>query len=217
MAPSNNEVNSRSERPLWSLINESTCRKLADSCRSQITILETYIRWLKRFSLLCSLATAAVAAGTATTTLLIPAEQFTAFKDGISSFLYVSSVIAGVPKIVKIPQRVTEASKCIGALNALESRLFHEISLMIAAEREDVATFLQNSYEEYNKVVSNVEIPKFLGTLLGTTTADEEEKEGSSFSAAPRATNHERNAHKSILLHTELMKDPSKIYELGVN
>ncbi len=150
------------QKQIWSRGNESTCLKLAKLCREQIDCLMRYVRWMKRFSLACSLATSAIAATSATTTLLVPSDKFSGFKEGVSSFLYFATFVAGVPKALKIPSRIHEISKAIGEYSALESRIYHEMGLNVASDREDVSTFIQSSYQMYNRLLADVKVPRFL-------------------------------------------------------
>lgn len=205
------ETKARSTRPLWSLVNENTCCKLAGECRNQSQKLRNWIKWLKRFSLLCSLATAAVAAGTATTTLLLPTSKFDEFRDGVSTFLYVSTGIVSLPKLLTIPERIAKSATAIGQFDALANRLHHEVGIMVAANREDVAVFLDNSYRTFKNLSASVSMPDFFSALNDEST-DETNVSQISVMDVGQAI-----CSASSLLHRELLNDPSFIMNNSAN
>lgn len=172
-APS--ETRKRRNRPLWSLMNQNTCIKLANACTAHAKLLRAWIKWMKRFSLLCSLATAVAVAGTATTTLLIESSQFEEFRNGVSSLLYVSSGIVSLPKMLKIAERISKSAELIGQFDALASRLYHEMNIVVTSDREDATVFLDNSCRTYKKAVESMSVPSIFVSMQ-TTTLDEDDE-----------------------------------------
>lgn len=164
------EITNRNKRPLWSLLNEKTCVELAESCQSRSKLMRVWVSWLKRFSLICSLATAAIAAGTATTTLLLPTARLDEFRNGIGTFLYISSGIVGVPKVLKIPERIASTSVAIGRYEALASQLYHEMSVNMASDREDVTVFIESATTTFKSISDTVSLPDFFTRMLEIPT-----------------------------------------------
>ena len=199
------ELKARVKRPLWSLVNENTCCKLAGECHLQSQMLRTWIKWLKRFSLICSLATAAVAAGTATTTLLLPTSKFDEFRDGVSTFLYVSTGIVSLPKLLTIPERIAKSAAAIGQFEALANRLHHEVGVMVAADREDVAVFLDNSYRTYKNIASSTSMPNFFTSLKEINEVDVSQISVMEVNQSTQCS--------SSRLHKELLNDPGFIWK----
>lgn len=173
--------------------------KLAGSCRSKAILLRRWIALLKRFSLVCSLASAAVAAGTATTTLLLPTSKFDEFRNGVSTFLYVSTGIVGLPKMLKIPERIAKNAIAIGQYEALANGLYHQLAVGVAADREDVAVFLNSSYNTFKTITDGISLPAFFMSLQ---TADEDKTTTSQISTL---------SNESLRLHQILIDDPSVI------
>jgi len=197
------EPNTRAKRPLWSLVNENACCKLARDCQNQSKLLRQWIKWLKRFSLICSLATAGIAAGTATTTLLLPTSRFDEFRDGVSTFLYISSGIVSLPKLLTIPERISKSATAIGQFDALANRLHHEISVMVAADREDVAVFMDDSYHSFKNILASVSMP---GIFTSINDLDEIE--------VPQVSVTSQGHHSTAAgLHRDLLEDPSCIWK----
>ena len=204
MADSAFEPKTRAKRPLWSLVNENACCKLARDCQNQSKLLRQWIKWLKRFSLICSLATAGIAAGTATTTLLLPTSKFDEFRDGLSTFLYISSGIVSLPKLLTIPERISKSATAIGQFDALANRLHHEISVMVAADREDVAVFMDDSYHAFKNILGSVSMPEIFTSINGL---DDNEAHQVS------VTSQEGHQSTAAGLHRALLEDPSCIWK----
>ena len=197
-------------RPLWSMVNESACQKLAEACRVNIELHRAWVKWLERFSLVCSLATAAVAAGTATTTLLLPTSRFDEFRSGISSFLYVATGIVGAPKALKLPSKMALSNVAIGQYETLESRLYHEINLMVASDREDMSTFINSSYKNFKNIGRTAQIPRVFTSYFGVSL-DEDNDPNESETSAQVAT-----SIKSKKMHQELLNSPHAIWDMDL-